>query len=534
MGFDIHFVLGIRIGDSAQFLYALSNVLNEQIGKICDKLDLLLLEKLVEKSIRLEYAETENVDTMLKYERAKEAIELYSGGYNSFVRDISSILASTIQLISIIIIISSFSGVLVILSIFLAFLSLKKYIKTNRYEVKKQKLFSKNVKEFEYYMFRITDIKYAKDIRLNNAKEIISKKLRAFIENTIMNYKDIYKKTLPYNMEIQIMDLLQNFIAFFIVSAVSIKKAYGVGTFTMLSSAITNFYLGISLIVKSTSNIYKSMDYLKDYISFVNKTDTSTDTLELQPSFRKCLEFKNVSFKYPNSDCYVLRNVSIVIKKGEKVALVGMNGSGKTTLMLLLCRFFDDYDGEILLDGIDIRAFNKIFYQETLSAVFQDFKLFAFSVKENLCLNKQINEEILYSALNKVEMLHDIDKLPLGIDTILFKYFDESGIEMSGGQQQKLAIVRALLQNPQILILDEPASAMDPLLENHIFNTLQVIAKDQTTIFITHRMISTKYCDKIFVINSGQIAETGTHSELIECQGLYAQMYELQTDKYNF
>ena len=137
-------------------------------------------------------------------------------------------------------------------------------------------------------MFRITDIKYAKDIRLNNAKEIISKKLRAFIENTIMNYKDIYKKTLPYNMEIQIMDLLQNFIAFFIVSAVSIKKAYGVGTFTMLSSAITNFYLGISLIVKSTSNIYKSMDYLKDYISFVNKTDTSTDTLELQPSFRKC------------------------------------------------------------------------------------------------------------------------------------------------------------------------------------------------------------------------------------------------------
>lgn len=245
------------------------------------------------------------------------------------------------------------------------------------------------------------------------------------------------------------------------------------------------------------------------------------------------IEFLNVSFRYPRSENYVLRNVNLTIRQGEHLSVVGVNGAGKTTFIKLLCRMYDVLEGEIRIDGINIKEYSDDEYRKLFAVVFQDFSLFAFSLKDNIILNEKEDEKKLENTLKMAGLYDDAMKLENKFETTIFKSYDEKGTELSGGQQQKTAICRALYRDSPIVILDEPTAALDPIAEYEIYKRFNDLVGGKTAIYISHRLSSCKFCDRIAVFADDTIKEYGTHDELVNIKdGIYAGMYAAQAEYY--
>lgn len=244
------------------------------------------------------------------------------------------------------------------------------------------------------------------------------------------------------------------------------------------------------------------------------------------------IEFKNVSFKYPNTDVYILKNINTIIHSGEHLSIVGKNGAGKTTFIKLLCRLYEVTEGEILVNGVNINDIEYSKYLDLLSVVFQDYKLMAFSIKDNIDMGQNKYPDVE----NKINELCEIVEIDSWINSLkdkqntnLYKMFDESGIEPSGGQAQKLAIVRALYKDSPIVVLDEPTAALDPIAEFEVYNNFDKLVGGKTAVYISHRLSSCRFCDRIIVFGGGTIIEDGSHDKLMENQkGFYYNMYNTQ------
>lgn len=246
------------------------------------------------------------------------------------------------------------------------------------------------------------------------------------------------------------------------------------------------------------------------------------------------LELKNVSFKYKDSENYVIRNVNLTVKKGEKLALVGENGAGKSTLIKLIMRLYDVTEGEITFGGVDIRKLNTRDYRRKIGTVFQDFQIYGATLSENVKTDfvTESDREKITAALKKADLGNKLAKLPNGIDTELTKEFSESGTMLSGGESQKAAIARIFMRDTPIAILDEPSSALDPIAEYRLNKNMLENAENQAVILISHRLSTTKDADRIVLLEHGQIAESGTHSQLLKNGGRYAEMWRVQAEKY--
>lgn len=235
-----------------------------------------------------------------------------------------------------------------------------------------------------------------------------------------------------------------------------------------------------------------------------------------------------VSFSYPKTDKKILDDICIKIRPGEHLSIVGLNGAGKTTFIKLLCRLYDPTEGQILLDGVDIRDYDYRQYMQQFAPVFQDFKLFSFTIDENIAFANPDKGKV-DEYIELVGPKDKVDELEKGTQTTIFKYFDEKGIEPSGGEQQKIAIARALYKDSPIVILDEPTSALDPLAEYEVYIQFHTLVGGKTAFYISHRLSSCKFCDSIAVFSEGKIAEYGSHDELISIpSGIYAKMFEAQ------
>ncbi|MDE5679135.1 MAG: ABC transporter ATP-binding protein/permease, partial [Lachnospiraceae bacterium] len=244
------------------------------------------------------------------------------------------------------------------------------------------------------------------------------------------------------------------------------------------------------------------------------------------------IEFKNVDFTYPNTEVQVLKNVSLTLHAGEHLSVVGLNGAGKTTFVKLLCRLYDPTAGEILLDGVNISEYDYNEYMQLFSPVFQDFKLFAFSMKENIILGDDMKQEAVLPLVKQVGLEEKVSSMEKGLDTSLFKFYEEDGIEPSGGEQQKLAIARALYKKAPVVILDEPTAALDPVAEYDIYRQFEELVGGKTAVYISHRLSSCKFCDRIAVFSEGRVAEYGAHDELLKLGGIYAEMFAAQAQYY--
>ena len=237
-------------------------------------------------------------------------------------------------------------------------------------------------------------------------------------------------------------------------------------------------------------------------------------------------------FKYPNTEQYVLRDVNMKWRIGEKMALVGRNGCGKSTLVKLLCRLYDPTNGEITLNGIDIRKYDFDDYMALFSVVFQDSSLFAFSFAENVAASTEYDAEKVEDCVRRSGLAERLDTLPEGINTYLYKEFDEHGVEISGGEAQKLCLARAIYKGAPFIVLDEPTAALDPISEHDIYTKFNGIVGTRTAIYISHRLSSCRFCDEITVMDNGEIVERGSHDMLVTAGGHYAELWSAQAEYY--
>ena len=317
-------------------------------------------------------------------------------------------------------------------------------------------------------------------------------------------------------------------------------KAYGgafdIGYVAQYVGAITALNGGLSLIAGALASLYTNAVYLKDTFEFLNISNEMYQgslTTEKRSDHHYDIEFRDVSFRYPGSDTWALRHVQVKFEVGKRLALVGKNGSGKTTFIKLLCRLYDPDEGEILLNGINIKKYNYDDYQRLFSVVFQDYHLLDVPVAENVAVSRQVDEEKVLDVLDKAGFTDRLKELPKGIHTYLGKTFDPEGTELSGGESQKVAIARALYPDAAFLILDEPTAALDPIAEAEIYQHLDRIVQNKTAIYISHRLSTCRFCDEILVFDHGQIVQKGTHEALLgESEDLYAKLWNAQAQYY--
>ena len=289
-------------------------------------------------------------------------------------------------------------------------------------------------------------------------------------------------------------------------------------------------------IVGSVQIALANNQYLARYFSYFdipNNMYKGTLTVEKRDDNEYEVEFKNVSFRYPKTDAYALKNVNLKFKIGEKLAIVGMNGSGKTTFIKLLCRLYDPTEGEILLNGVNIQKYDYDEYMSIFSVVFQDFTLFGFKLGEVVASSKSFDENKVRDCLNKANFGDRLAKMKDGVNTYLYKGYDSSGVEISGGEAQKIALARALYKDAPFVLLDEPTAALDPVSEYEVYSDFNSISGDKTTVYISHRLASCRFCDQIAVFDQGKIVQTGKHETLLaDTNGKYRELWNAQAQYY--
>ncbi len=312
--------------------------------------------------------------------------------------------------------------------------------------------------------------------------------------------------------------------------------AFGLGEITQYVASITRLSNGVAKLVFTLGDMRNNATFLKQVFEFLdipNNMYQGSLTIEKRHDKKYQIEFCNVSFKYPGCDNYALRNVNIKFEIGKRLAVVGINGSGKTTFIKLLCRLYDPTEGEILLNGIDIRKYNYTEYMTIFSIVFQDFKLFGFKLGENVASKTNYDKTLVMECLEKAGFSNRLEEMKDGIETYLYKDFEKNGVDVSGGEAQKIAIARALYKNAPFIVLDEPTAALDPIAEAEIYSKFNDIASNKTTIYISHRLSSCKFCDEILVFEEGTVIQQGTHQSLVvDENGKYYQLWHAQAQYY--
>lgn len=312
--------------------------------------------------------------------------------------------------------------------------------------------------------------------------------------------------------------------------------AFGVGEVTQYIGAITMLYGTIANLLRQLGEMRTNASFLKDAFEFLDIPDDMYKGSLTTEKRRDCdyeIEFCNVSFRYPDTETYVLKNISLKFRVGEKLAVVGENGSGKTTFIKLLCRLYDPTEGEIRLNGIDIRKYRLKEYLSIFSVVFQDYRLLAFSLGQNVAAGMEYDADKVKACLREAGIEERTRCMEEGLETFLYKDFDEAGVEISGGEAQKIAIARALYKDAAFLILDEPTAALDPVAEYEIYTKFNEIVGERTAIYISHRLASCRFCDEIVVFDKGSVCQRGSHEELLaQEQGKYHALWHAQAQYY--
>jgi len=312
--------------------------------------------------------------------------------------------------------------------------------------------------------------------------------------------------------------------------------AFGAGSVTQYIASITALSRGVASFVETVGDMKNNAVFLKTTFAFLDIPDLMYQgslTTEKRSDCNYEVEFRDVSFKYPGSESYALRHVSMKFRIGQRLAVVGMNGSGKTTFIKLLCRLYDPTEGEILLNGINIRKYKYDDYMALFSVVFQDFGLLSFPVGQNVAASEKYDRAKVRDCLEKAGLSERISEMSDGMDTYLYKDFNSKGVEISGGEAQKTAIARALYKDAPFIILDEPTAALDPVAEAEVYSKFNDIAGDKTAVYISHRLSSCRFCDAIVVFDGGRIVQQGSHEKLVADEdGKYHELWYAQARYY--
>ena len=377
---------------------------------------------------------------------------------------------------------------------------------------------------------------FSKDIRTSGIYGVLHKRF----EDAVNKNREIIKK---YGYKIALLEMMTGLFGMALPVATSyayatyryvVKRNLALSDFSVIVTAMNNLKDVVNDLSDGISTVKRESMYFKNLAEFLEYENKVVNGAKTADEF-KTLEFKNVTFTYPESKEPTLKNFDFKLDKGQTVAIVGENGAGKSTFVKLLLRFYDVTSGEILYNGVNIKEYDIDSLRERISTVFQDYKVFALSVAENvLCKEIETNEELIKAveAMKNSGAYDFVENLPEKENTVITREFDEKGVGLSGGEQQKLAVARVFAGDTDLAILDEPSSAFDPVAEYKMYKNLIKATKDKTVIYISHRLSSAVLSDKIFVISDGTVKESGSHKELMELNGIYSNMFTLQAESY--
>lgn len=506
--------------------------------KKADEIERYVNHVICEKTMDLEYEHTENPEMLNLVEQSKSVVTMLKGG-----TQLVSLIAGSIA--SLVTIAGSFA-VLVDAVPWLTIVLLALAVGVN---LVNSKINDVNVEFFvrmipfqrrvNYFYSTLADLRFAKDIRLYSLDTIVLGEGDKYIDEAIKGIsKENVKKTVWYTFISEISPVIARLLVFLFVGMSVLDAKITIGMFSrVLASAIVMIMASYGILI-AWKQLQVALMKSKCFVDLLEMAEQSDDgaPLDISEIEREgCkIEFKDVSFKYPRTDKYIIKNLNLVIVPEQRIAIVGMNGAGKTTLVKLLCRFYKPTSGQILLNGRNIEEYSMAEYNKIVSCVFQDFKLLAYTMRENIVVDDAITtkDNRIMELCDKINVRNTIERFDKKLDTIIYKYFDDSGVDLSGGEQQKVAILRAMYKDAPLVILDEPTSALDPISEAEIYENFNKMVNHKTAIYISHRLSSTRFCDRILVVDQGMVVEDGTHHELMELNGKYAMLFQSQAEFY--
>ncbi len=398
---------------------------------------------------------------------------------------------------------------------------------------------SKERRTMNYYSGLLTNKDMVKELRLYNLSDTFINRYKLTFKRYFKGLRKLFVSEGIWHIVLHVLNAAANCALFVYIAIQVCTGSQEIGNYSLYANALSQIAAGVATLISTTATIYEGTLFIDNMIDFMKSESTVVPLLE-QPrdiSHRSehTIEFKNVTFRYPGATQDVIKNVSFVINPGDTVVLVGLNGAGKTTLIKLLTRLYDPTEGEILLDGHNIREYDVKELYSIFGIIFQDFGKYAVSVAENIAfgdIEKKATKESVELAAYQSNADTFIEKLPDGYNTPLMRIFEDNGIELSIGQWQKLSIARAFYSDSDIIILDEPTASLDPMAEQEIFNHFDELRQDKTTIFVSHRLSSATTADKIFVLEYGELIEVGSHAELMAKKGRYYELFTTQASRY--
>ncbi|HKM34550.1 MAG TPA: ABC transporter ATP-binding protein [Lachnospiraceae bacterium] len=534
----ICYVAIIAIGGG---LFSLTgNMLTTQIDRFDERMNNYFSNLLGRHSMELDFQLTENKDALDQLNAAKNGMEWYSGGVRGIYSHLFELISSILQFAGVVVLIILKAPILFIITAVILVGNVFLQRSVNQVEIKFFKGLSKLNRAFRYYGYNISDFRYGKDIRLYGARKMMVQKWNHFTVDLISEQSAMFQNMCKYQGMSGALSAIREVIIYLYLGILAVLGKISIGGFAQMVAAGSTCYNSLQAISQHIQELIKRCSYAYEFVKYMEYPEALQKGELHVKNQSHTLEFQHVSFTYPGSDTTVLKDISVKLSPGEHLSVVGLNGAGKTTFVKLLCRLYDPTEGEILLDGVNIKEYNYEEYMKLFAPVFQDFKLFAFSIAENILLretddSKDIDKEKqrVGELIVQVGLEEKILSLEKGTDTLLFKSFDEKGLEPSGGEQQKLAIARALYKNAPVVILDEPTAALDPVAEYEIYKQFEQLVGGKTAVYISHRLSSCQFCDRIAVFSEGSIMEYGTHKELVNKEdGIYAKMFATQAQYY--
>ena len=518
------------------FGFGLETIKTQAERRSYDKMNYIrmdFLKELMHKTMTMDLKYYENPEFADEMESCIIAVQSNNNGIEGIYHMVYLLGAKLIGAVLLAIVLAQINFwivVVIVLSVLITFWTLGKV--SDAHYKRKEELNQAERRNYGYGHLT-TDFSYGKDIRIYNFQD----RFLESYENEIKKLEGIYRDLSLVEGRFSLLSILglvfADLFAYYILA--SQGMTIEISKFVMYLTATSIFSLMMNEITEDFANIHREFAYCKDTIGFLDMnliTDESDKSYA--PSTPISVEFEHVSFKYPNANKYVFEDLSFRIEPSEKLALVGVNGAGKTTIVKLLTGLYRPTSGRILIDGIDYTKFSIEDLHRLFGVVFQDIEPLAVTIKENVATSSvDIDEKRVEMALRQVELWDKISQYEKGIDQMLLKIIDEDGAVLSGGENQKLMIARAIYRKgTQMMIMDEPTASLDALAEEKIYREFDQIMQGKTALFISHRLASTLFCDRILLLDGGKVSEEGTHDELLSHDGLYAYMFKTQGKYY--
>ncbi len=514
------------------------NALEKWISMIANRNRHYLLQMIENKVLTMDYINLENPEVQRARRRAIQAINSNLSGGEAIFTNLGLLLQHFIGLLFYSLFITSLNSVvffaLASSTLFITFLThnVQEWDRTN----KKQE--SKYEQRLNYARERLIKYEMAKDIRLFSLSNWFTEYMHENTDVVLKMKREIVTKYLQVEVISDVLGLIRDGIAYVYLIQQVLRGSLTAGEFTFYLACIAGFsnwlgFLGKDITLINKSNI--EIGYLRSFLNIADNNSVQEKiSLILEDSKPLEIRFSNVSYRYPNSNHWIINNFNLTIHPGEKLSIVGLNGAGKSTFVKLLCGLYPPTNGKILVNEIDISRIAKEDYFDLFSAVFQENRILAFDIQQNVALRtrENIDQKKVKMSLSKSGLLQTVESLDKGLNTPLSRLFDSEGIVLSGGQQQKLLLARALYKDAPIVVLDEPTAAMDPLAEAELYSQFNQLVKGKTAIFISHRLASTRFCDRIILLKDGEIKESGSHEELLSQNGEYARLFHIQAKNY--